>query len=106
MKLAILVVARNQPDQVQGLVARIKASVSIPHEIFVVEWGTEPGNLGRASTLWFADGDLRGEGYALNLGLQAARMADEFDYVWVLRSDVLLEVGIDVPGRAIRSLEE
>ncbi len=105
MKLAILVVARNQPDSVRALRTRITASVSVPHETFVVEWGTDPVDLSRASSLWLADDERRGEAFALNLALQAARMADDFDYVWVLRADARIEAGTDLPGRAIRTLE-
>lgn len=91
--LAVLVVSRNRPDLVQDTVDNLAASIRRPYDLHVVECGTDADKVSPRSTLWVKDADDRGEVFAYNLALQAARLEKRYDYYWVVMSDTRLDPG-------------
>jgi hypothetical protein len=115
VKVAILVVCRNQPERVERMLSRLKKTVSLPNDVFLVEWGTDPRQMRPCSDLWYADSSSRsnglkpwkqrGESFGFNLALRAARLEEDYDYYWMLRSDVELDDGEDLAGGMVAVLE-
>jgi SAM-dependent methyltransferase len=58
VRIASLIASRNRPDLVQSLVEQLRASTSLPHDVYVVECGSDPDKLSPHSTLWYADPDF------------------------------------------------
>jgi SAM-dependent methyltransferase len=100
MKLAILLVSRNRPDLVEAMVAQIAAKVTVPHDLFLVECGTDPQRLTPHTTAWYPDADFRGKCYGHNVALQFARLKGRYDYYWVLMNDLVFE-GPEDPARTL-----
>lgn len=105
MKVAVLVASRNRPDLVENVVRYFGESVSTPHDLFVVECGTDPDKLSPHSTLWYADPQFRGKCYGHALALEAARKAGHYDYYFVMMNDAVFETGVDVLRVLIDQLE-
>lgn len=105
MKVAVLVASRNRPDLVENVVRYFGESVSTPHDLFVVECGTDPDKLSPHSTLWYADPQFRGKCYGHALALEAARKAGHYDYYFVMMNDAVFDAGVDVLRVLIDQLE-
>jgi 2-polyprenyl-3-methyl-5-hydroxy-6-metoxy-1,4-benzoquinol methylase/GT2 family glycosyltransferase len=102
VKVAILIASRNRPDLVEAQVTALRADTSVPHDIYVVECGTDRERLSEHSTLWYADPEFRGKCFGHALALQSAKLAQRYDYYFVLMNDVVFEPGVD----AVRTLVE
>ncbi len=105
MRVAVLIASRNRPDLVERAAHYFGESVTIPHDLYVVECGTDPDKLSAHSTLWYADPQFKGKCYGHALALEAARKAGEYDYYFVMMNDVVFEPGIDVLRVLIDQLE-
>ncbi len=105
MKVAVLIASRNRPDLVERAARYFDESVTIPHDLYVVECGTDPDKLSQHSTLWYSDPQFRGKCYGHALALEAARKAGEYDYYFVMMNDVVFEPGVDVLRVLIDQLE-
>lgn len=105
MRVAVLVASRNRPDLVESVVRYFGESVTIPHDLYVVECGTDSDKLSAHSTLWYADPDFRGKCYGHALALEAARKAGQYDYYFVMMNDTVFEPGVDVLRVLIDQLE-
>lgn len=100
MKIAVLIASRNRPDLVEALTQQLARSMTLPHDVYVVECGTDRDKLSPHSNLWYADPEFRGKCFGHNLALQAAQIAGRYDYYFVLMNDVVFEPGVD-PARAL-----
>ncbi len=105
MKVAVLIASRNRPDLVERAARYFGESVTIPHDLYVVECGTDADKLSPHSTLWYADPQFRGKCYGHALALEAARKAGEYDYYFVMMNDAVFEPGVDVLRVLIDQLE-
>lgn len=105
MKLAILIVAHNQPERVAALVSSLQASIQVPHDVFVVETGNEPNQVSAHASLWYRDAEFRGKAFGHCLALEHARLCGEYDYVWILSTDLEFESRTD-PAAALIALME
>lgn len=105
MRVAVLVASRNRPDLVANVVRYFGESVTTPHDLYVVECGTDTDKLSPHSSLWYADPDFRGKCYGHALALEAARKAGQYDYYFVMMNDTVFEPGVDVLRVLIDQLE-
>ena len=107
MKLAILIASRNRPDLVQNLVENLQGS-EIDHDVYVVECGSDPGQLSAHTTLWYPDSakeGFQGKCFGHHLALQQARANGPYDYYWVLMNDLVFEPGVDAAKILIETME-
>ena len=105
MKLAILLATRNRPERVAALVDFLRSNVRVPHDLIVAQAGAEGSPVGAHTTLWYRDDDFRGKAFGHSLALQHARLCGEYDYVWILSSDLEFEAGVDCAQALIALLE-
>lgn len=95
MKLAVLIAARRQPESVERLVEHLRATLRVPHEIFVVQAGSEGEAPWAVTSLWYRDSEFRGKAFGHCLALEHARLCGGFDCVWILTPAMAFEVGVD-----------
>jgi SAM-dependent methyltransferase len=105
LKVAVLIASRNRPDLVEAAVRYFGESVTTPHDLYVVECGTDTDKLSPHSTLWYADPEFKGKLYGHALALEAARAAGTYDYYFVMMNDAVFEPGVDVLRVLIDQLE-
>lgn len=105
MKIAILVVSRNRPDLVDSLSKWLAESVTIPHDLFIVECGTDRDKLSPYSTLWYSDPEFRGKAWGHSLALDMARKSGQYDYYFFLMNDLIFEPGIDAVRILVEQME-
>jgi len=108
-RLAILLASRNRPDQVERLVAWIGRNVRVPHDVIVVEAGTDVARLTAHTTVHYEDPEFRGFCLAHNMALEHARergrVGQPFTAYWVLQNDIVLPEGVDVARALLDVLE-
>ncbi|MEM1450912.1 MAG: methyltransferase domain-containing protein [Planctomycetota bacterium] len=109
MKVAVLVVSRNRPDLVERMADSLRRNMSIDHDLFVVEAGTDDDKLTEHTTAVYDDREFRGKCYAHNIALEIARKAGKegtpYDYYWVLMNDVVFDEGVDAARLLIDQME-
>ena len=105
MKLAILITSRNRPERVEQLVTKIAESISLPHDVFVAECGSETRSFSRHATVWFDDPGHRDDIRGFALALEAARKRGPYDYFWCLTDEVTFNGDTDVALGLISELE-
>ena len=105
MKLAVLIASHHGPLRIAALVGQLKASIRVPHDLFVVESGPHEGEAGPHTTLWYRDEESRGKAFGHCLALQHARLCGDYDYIWVLSSELEFDTTIDPAGAMIALLE-
>ncbi len=105
MKLAILIASHHGPSRIAALVGQLKASIRVPHDLFVVESGPHESEAGPHTTLWYRDEESRGKAFGHCLALQHARLCGDYDYIWVLSSELEFDTAIDPAGALIALLE-
>lgn len=105
MRVAVLIASRNRPDLVDAAVRYFGESVTTPHDLYIVECGTDTDKLSPHSTLWYADPQFRGKLYGHALALEAARAAGAYDYYFVMMNDAVFEPGVDVLRTLIEQFE-
>jgi hypothetical protein len=105
LKLAILITSRNRPARVEQLVKKIAESISLPHDVFVAECGSETHSFSRHATVWFDDPGHRDDIRGFALALEAARQRGSYDYFWCLTDEVTFNGDCDVALGLIRELE-
>lgn len=105
MKIAVLVASRNRPDLVESMAQSLKASMTLPYDLFVVECGTDRDKLSASSTLWYADPDFRGKCWGHALALDAAKLTGKYDYYFVLMNDVVFPAGVDAARILVEQME-
>jgi len=91
--VAILVVSRNRPDLAQAALDQIKRLVKTPHDVYLVECGTEPGKLlpGLSSVVYNDPGFATGKAWCHNLAFQYARLRGSYTYYWLMMNDLVLD---------------
>lgn len=95
MKLAVLIAARRQPERVARLIEHLRATLRVPHEIFVAEAGSDGGAPSPTTSLWYRDSEFRGKAFGHCLALEHARLCGGFDCVWILTPAMAFESGVD-----------
>lgn len=110
MNVAVLIVSRNRPDLVRAQAESLARNSSLPHDVYVVEAGTDDDKLCEHSTVRYADEDFRGKAFAHNVALEEARRAaqasgEAYDYFWVLTNDVVFDEGVDAMGILVETME-
>ncbi len=105
VKLAVLIVSYHGPLRIAALVSQLKASIRVPHDVFVVESGPHESEAGPHTTLWYRDDESRGKAFGHCLALQHARLCGHYDYIWVLSSELEFDSAIDPAGAMIALLE-
>ncbi len=105
VKLAVLIVSHHGPQRIAALVSQLKASIRVPHDLFVVESGPHESEAGPHTTLWYRDDESRGKAFGHCLALQHARLCGDYDYIWVLSSELQFDAAIDPAGAMIALLE-
>ena len=106
VKIAVLIVSRNRPDLVDSQAEWLAESVFIPHDLFVIECGTDRDKLSDHSTLWYADAEFRGKAWGHSLAIDVARKSGKYDYYFVLMNDLVFDAGIDVLRILVEQMEK
>ena len=95
--VAAIVVSRNRPDLVDGMVRQLQdTGRHLTMDIYVVEMGTDADKLSTHCSLRYDDPDFRGKCYGHNVGLRLARARGRYRYYWILMNDLIFEEGPDV----------
>ena len=110
MNVAVLIVSRNRPDLVRAQAESLARNSSLPHDVYVVEAGTDDDKLCEHSTVRYADEDFRGKAFAHNVALEEARRAAQasgkaYDYFWILMNDVVFDEGVDAMKILVDTME-
>ena len=110
MKVAVLIVSKNSPKLVRTQVESLVRNSSLPHDIYVVEAGTDDDKLCEYSTVRYVDKGVRGMAFAHNVALEEARRAtqksgESYDYFWILANDVAFSDGIDTMRILVETME-
>lgn len=100
MRVAALLVSRNRPDLVEAMATQLRARVTLPCDLYVVECGTQLQKLTPYTSVWYRDEGRRGEAYAHNLGLQQAKLQGPYNYYWVLTNELIFQ-GTDDPAQTL-----
>ena len=104
-KTAVLVASRNRPDLVEQFANWLGRNVRVPHDLFVVECGSDPERISPHATLAYEDPDFLGKCFGHRLLVQQARSAGPYDHYWVLMNDLVFPDGEDALARLIETLE-
>jgi 2-polyprenyl-3-methyl-5-hydroxy-6-metoxy-1,4-benzoquinol methylase len=105
VRVAVLLVSRNRPDLVDSQAKWLSESVSIFHDLFVIECGTDRDKLSEHSTLWYADPEFRGKVWGHSLAIDFARKSGKYDYYFVLMNDLVFDSGVDVLRMLVDEME-
>lgn len=100
MKLAVLLVSRNRADLVNAMVDQLRAKLTVPYDLFVVECGSQIDQLTPHTSAWYPDPDFSGKCYGHNVALQMAQLRGRYDYYWVLMNDLVFE-GPEDPAKTL-----
>jgi hypothetical protein len=103
VRIAVLIASKDRPDRVDSLAARLKETLRLPHDLYVVECGSEREKFSAHSNLWVAEG--HSEGYAKGIALQAAELAGRYDYYLVLSNAITFDAGRDSIGELVEQME-
>lgn len=100
--VAAIVVSRNRPDLVDGLVAQLRGmGRGLTMDIYVIEMGTQEDKLTAECSLRYDDPDFRGKCYGHNVGLRLARSKGTYRYYWILMNDLTFEDGTDAVAELV-----
>lgn len=94
-RVAILLASRNRRDLVERFGDWAARNVKTDADLYVVECGSEPDQIGPRSTLAYADPDFLGKCFGHNVLLRHALARGSYDAWWVVMNDVLFDEGID-----------
>ena len=90
--VAILVVSRNRPDLATATMAQLRRVVQTPHDVYLVECGTERDKLIPESTLVYHDpGFATGKAWCHRLAFEYAKLRGRYRYFWLMMNDLVLE---------------
>ncbi|MBI5432779.1 MAG: DUF1698 domain-containing protein [Planctomycetes bacterium] len=106
MRIAVLLASNqrhDRPERIDALVARLATSLTLPHELWLVECSGERAWGSRHARLWL--GGERGASFARNVALSAAKLDGRFDYYVVLSSALELDPESNQLDRLIEQLE-
>ncbi|MCC6405971.1 MAG: DUF1698 domain-containing protein [Planctomycetes bacterium] len=107
MRIAVLLASNqrhDRPERIDAVVARLATSLTLPHELWLVECSGERAWGSRHARLWL--GGERGASFAHNVALCAAKLEGRFDYYVVLSSALELDPDSNQLDRLIEQLED
>lgn len=88
-RVAVILINRDRPDLVEKVYPQIqRMGAGVDKEIFVVECGSSRTGRSRHMTHFFRDRNYKGRYYGFNKGLEFARAAGKWDYVWFVVNDI------------------
>jgi len=105
-RAAILVASRNRKDLVDRFGEWAARNVKVPHDLFVVECGSDESQRSRFSTLGYDDPDFLGKCFGHNALLRQARASGRYDWWWVVMNDLVFEEGRDPLAPLIEAMEQ
>lgn len=94
-RVAILVASRNRKDLVDRFGDWAARNVKTPHDLYVVECGSERDQWSRHSTLAYDDPEFLGKCFGHNQLLRQALARGKYDAHWVVMNDVVFTEGVD-----------
>jgi SAM-dependent methyltransferase len=104
-RVAILVASRNRKDLVDRFGEWAARNVEVPHDLWVVECGSEAAQQSRYSTLAYDDPDFLGKCFGHNALLRQARASGRYDWWWVVMNDLVFDEGRDPLQPLIEAME-
>ena len=105
MRIAIVITTEGRSTSTDHLVQSLRENTRLPHDIHVVDHGTDPTNLSSSSNFCFPDLHGRGEVWVQCTAMNAIRTSTAYDYVWFLNDEFAIRTDTDPVGQLVQIME-